>query len=129
MSGATRLLVSLTRDVRRALEEDAVESGRSVGDLVRDLVTDHLDLPRAERGQSPGRGRARRGAVAKLADRGGWFTTDEARAILGCGHVMTGVYLREMVDAGLLAERVVPGASGRAKEYASTERQNERSPA
>jgi len=123
MAAAVRLVSRVTPEARHRLEAEAIERGCTAAELASRVVSGHVGSAESPAG-CLGRGRQARLTLARLADRGGWFTREQAGESLGAAYCLTGVYLREMVDAGLLVERVVPGASGGLKVYASTCPQN-----
>jgi hypothetical protein len=110
-----------TPEVRRELAARAALRGTSATHEVNLILAEALGMaPRGNAGHVEG-GAFARSALGRLADRGGWFTVEQAAEATGKAWAITGVHLRELVRAGVLAERVVPGASGGRKEWASAE--------
>jgi hypothetical protein len=112
-----RLAVKMPPAVRRELGARAAAAGTSANHEANLILARALGVDPAPSGGHVERGAFARSALGQLADRGAPFTAAEAVRATGGRRCATLVHLRELVRAGALVERVVPGASGGAKEW------------
>lgn len=105
--------------VERELRAIAAGRCESLDSVVCRVVAGALGMGEPPPESKPGP--RHRLAIARLADRGGWFDAVRAAEAAGVGWAVARVQLRELVRLGVLAERVVPGATGGRKEWASAE--------